>query len=225
MISARRTVDATVEPVTLAQAQAQCRIVGDQDDALLTTYIAAARRYAEKQLGRAILAQTWLLSRDIFPGYLHGRLSGLPCTVNTLWLTGKFPQLSMQLPWPNLISVESVTYLDGTGARQTLDPSLYAVDSNAEPARIVPAPGTYWPATLWGRSDAVQVTYTAGYGTDPSDVPASVQLAILGLVAHWYENRESVVLTSSPNAVTIVPQFVDELLESEAAPAVFDLEA
>ena len=39
---------------------------------------------------------------------------------------------------------------------------------------------------------------------------------MLGLVGHSYQNRKSVVLASSPNSSTIVPQFVDDLLADES---------
>jgi hypothetical protein len=223
MISLKRTVAPTLEPVTLDQAKAQCRVDGDDDDSLILLYIQAAREYAEARLGRAILEQTWRFSRSSFYPRRFGR-HGLYALGSVSCEEFYFHLPSILLPKPSLIAVLSIQYLDPTGALQTLDPSQYAADADAEPARIVPAPGCCWPATLWHRPDAVQVTYTAGYGATAADVPASVQLAILGLTAHWYENRESTVLTASPNASTIVPQFVDSHLQNEEAPAIFTFE-
>jgi hypothetical protein len=226
MIALQRTVDATVEPVTLGLAADHCVIDADTENELLSVYIKAAREYAEKYTGRAFLEQTWRLSLDRFPGWMTEpwRLGTTSRPGFGFSYSGFLGPAPILLPRPRLMAVASVTYLDPSGVRQTLNPSLYAVDADAEPARILPKPGTYWPSTAYGRSDVVQVTYTAGYGDTPDTVPASVQLAILGLVAHWYENRESVVLTNSTNAVTVVPKFVDSLLDSEAAPPIFSFE-
>ena len=220
-----RTIGPALEPVTLAQAKAHCRVTTDNDDALFATYIQAAREYAERQTSRSFLQQTWRLSLGHFPRFSHrvaqegfrgyessGYSSGYGCGSWSL-------PSPILLPQPPLIGIGDVTYLDPNGTRQTLDPTLYTVNGDAEPSTILPAPGTWWPATLPGQSNAVQVTYVAGYGNAAAAVPAAVQLAILGLVAAWYENRESVVLTNSTDAVTVVPQFVDSLLDSVACTA------
>ena len=45
---------AAAEPITLAEARAQCRIDGTDEDALLTIAIAAARSRAEHETGRRV---------------------------------------------------------------------------------------------------------------------------------------------------------------------------
>lgn len=220
MLSLVRTVDPAIEPVTVAQAKQHCRVDTDADDTLFETYITAARIHAEKQTNRALLNQTWKLSLDRFPGYQPWNLGSPFAPVvgrafSTEYVCGQYMQPPLLLPKPPLIAVESIQFYDISGTLQTLDPSAYVVGSDSEPAMIFPVPFTWWPACIWGRPDAVQVTYTAGYGTEAEDVPANIVLAILGLIAHWYENRESVVLTNSTNAVTTIPQFVDALLGDE----------
>lgn len=197
-----RTIDAAVEPVTLAMARKQCRVEVDDDDQLLTLYIKAARQYCEKVTDRAVLQQTWRLTLRNFPnyGWIHQRDGSLP-----LWR-----RPGILLPKPRLIAVASITYLDTTGERQTLDPSLYNVEPDALPARITPARGKTWP---YGTE--VQVTYTAGYGDTAAAVPATVQMAMLLLIGHWYENREATVLPSSGTGVVSVPLGLEELLQEE----------
>jgi uncharacterized phiE125 gp8 family phage protein len=46
------------------------------------------------------------------------------------------------------------------------------------------------------------VTWTAGYGGTPADVPEPFQVAALQLIAHWYATREAV---NVGNIVTEVP--------------------
>ena len=204
--SLTRTIAPTSEPLTMAQVLAQCRIDSApsvDETALLKTYIQAAREYCENQTQRAFIQQTWRLSLSGFPRHRYDSLH-------------PWRAKAILLPRPKLIGIVGVQYYDATGTLQVLDPSLYVVDIDGEPGGVIPAPGTAWPATIIGRPDAVQITYTAGYGNSAAAVPAGIQLAMLGLVGHWYENRESVVLTSSPNSSTIVPQFVDDLLADES---------
>lgn len=197
-----RTIDATVEPVSLLTAKKQCRVEIDSDDDLIGIYIKAAREYCEKQTDRAFLQQTWRLTLRTFPRHRLNRHSGRP------WETFRLP--AILLPKPKLIGIVSITYLDITGTRQTLDPSLYTFNPDAEPARVTPAPGKFWPF-----GTEVQVTYTAGYGNSPAAVPASISLAMLLLIGHWYENREASVLPASGTGVVSIPLGVDALLEEE----------
>jgi hypothetical protein len=224
MISIVRTVDPTVEPVSVSEAKQHCRVIEDADDDYITGLITAARIHAERQTNRAFLQQTWRMSLDRFPGYQPWNLGSPFAPVvgrqfSTEYVCGRYMQPPLLLPRPKLIAVASLEYIDINGELQTMDPGDYVVGGDSEPAMLFPLPFTWWPATTWGRPDAVQVTYTAGYGSTADDVPENVKLAIKGLVAHWYENRESSVLTNSSNAVTTIPQFVDALLDDEAFPA------
>ena len=75
----------------------------------------------------------------------------------------------------------------------------FIVDGVSEPARVFPGIATpkgqpvagNWPSVLYV-PNAVQIHFTAGYGTDPSDVPANCITAIMQVVADCYENREPV---------------------------------
>jgi uncharacterized phiE125 gp8 family phage protein len=221
MISLVRTVDPTSEPVTVAEAKLHCRQDNDADDAIFTSLITAARIYAEKRTNRAFIEQTWRMSLDKFPGYQPWNLGSpfapsLGRSMASEYVCGKWIQPPLLLPLPRLISVASVQYYDASGELQTLDTADYIVAGDSEPAMLFPIPYTWWPPTVWGRPDAVQVTYTAGYGADATSVPENIKLAMKGMIAHWYENRESVALTNSTNAVTTLPQYVDALLDDEA---------
>lgn len=215
MYSLDRITDATVEPVSIAQAKSHCRVSGDEDNALFAAYLKAARMLCEEATGRAFLQQTWRLSRDHFPEW---QMSGLnPVTLQAPHWSGYYlpPVL---LPRTNLIGIVSVTYLDFSGTRQTLDPALYMTDADGSPASLSPAAACIWPAVL-PTPGSVQVTYKAGFGTTADAVPAPLQLAILQLVAHWYENREATVLPESGAGPVSIPFGVDALL----APYVVEL--
>ncbi len=164
----------TFEPVTLAEAKSHCRVDISDDDALITSQITAARAYLEHTFGRAIAAQTVLLHLAAFPGV---------CRTN--------PRGAIKLPRPPLASVTHVKYYDGSGTLTTLDSSAYQVDDVREPGELVVAPGVDWPEAQEDRVGAVQVTYVAGVATAGAIDPR-IKQAVLMLVGHWYENRETV---------------------------------
>lgn len=153
---------AASQPVTLAEAKAQCRVQHSDEDGFIEGLIAAATEHVEKQTGRAILPQTWRLTLERFSD-------------------------EITLPQSPLRSVTSVTYIPPVGAAQTLASSVYAVDATSTPGRIVLATDQEWPETL-DSVNAVTIEYQAGYTT----APAPIKHAILLLVAHWYANREAV---------------------------------
>lgn len=154
-------VPGAVQPVTLEQARAQCRVDGADEDALLGTYISVATQAAADRLQRTLVPTRWRLTLDRFPD-------------------------AIELAMPPIVSVESVKYIDTTGTQQTLDPQDYTLDSVSEPGYLVPAVGRAWPLTQ-DRVNAVEVEYTAGYAG--SAVPEPLAAWILLAVADLYENR------------------------------------
>lgn len=166
----KRTVDATVEPVSLAEARAYLRVDSTSEDALITRLIKVARQRCEEWEWRSYLSQTWELKCDAFP-------------------TGGDP---FYLPRPPLIAVTSIAYVDTAGAGQTTSASVYAVDTHSVPGRVALAYGQTWP-TAREQVNAVTVTYTAGYGTAPTTAPDATKQLILLLVSYYFENRDLII--------------------------------
>ncbi|MGQ0589312.1 MAG: head-tail connector protein [Sphingosinicella sp.] len=164
-----------LEPVSLAEARAHCRVDLPDDDGLLAGYILAARQWAETYLRRALVTQTFELT-----------------------LEGFSPEIV--LPRPPHQSVTSIQYLDGAGTLQTLAASEYQVDlsSGSLAARIRPAYLKTWPTTRLDSYDAVRVRYVAGYGANPWNGPDAIRSAILLLLGHLYRFRETVTAGSTP---------------------------
>lgn len=156
------------EPLTYAEAAGHLRVETPTDETYITSLVVAARQWAERYLGRALVTQTWERVLD------------------------RFPCGAIVLGMGRLASVTSVTYLDAAGASQTLGTSAYQVDDVSEPGRVLQAPSTYWPSTEAGRVNAVRVRFVAGYGA-ASAVPVPIKAAMLLLVGHLYEHRESEV--------------------------------
>ncbi|MCO5129745.1 MAG: hypothetical protein M9932_04175 [Xanthobacteraceae bacterium] len=148
-----------VEPLTAAEAKSRLGIGAEMADAAMESFVKAARQTIDGQdgwLGRALNTQKWKLL-----------LAGFPCE-------------PIRIPLPPLISVDSVKYYDGTGALQTVDPVDYREIGGARPELVAV---TSWPGTAQ-RDDAVEITFTAGYGPDGSDVPEPIRSAIALMVSH-----------------------------------------
>lgn len=159
------TVTVVVPPapiITLDEAKAHLRVEGTEDDDYITGLIAAATAWIDGPggwLGRALGEQTLELR------------------------TRCFSRSVLDLPYPPIISVESVKYLDSSGVEQTIDPALYEVGLSG----VTAAYGTSWP-TARSVEEAVRVRYVAGYA---DGVPASIRHALLMLVAEFYARREA----------------------------------
>ena len=89
----------------------------------------------------------------------------------------------------------SIAYTDSAGDAQTLAAANYqtSLSTNDGPARIKSAYGLTWPATRGDTYGAVVVTFVAGYA-DATAVPLTIKHATAFLVAHWFRQRESVIV-------------------------------
>ena len=163
--SLKRLAAATETCVTLAEAKAQCRVDGSDENFLITAYIHAATEAAEQIAGRAIMPQIWQLTHDGMPAFF-------------------------ELTRPNVLSIVSLTYIDTNGIMQTLPSTNYALDDADDIgfAYVVPAWGVSWPAT-GGQMNSAVLTYQAGYAS-AAQVPASVKAWVLLMTASLYANRE-----------------------------------
>lgn len=207
-MTVREITAPSVEPITLAQAKEWCRIDSDdtsQDTTVLPMLIAAMRRYAEHLTGRAFIQRSLQL---VMPGWPPLTDPCLP------------PQI--ELPFPPLGEVTSITYLDINGVEQTLATDQYTVHDWREPALVVPAYLAVWPYTRFAM-DAVRVNFTAGYAPvgSPQDsvayqatvLPTNLLLWMHARIATLYEQREQLVIDARA-AMDVLPRnFADGLLD------------
>jgi uncharacterized phiE125 gp8 family phage protein len=194
MLSFKITTPPVVEPVSLVLAKQHLRVDFPDDDTLISAYITAARQWAEVYCKRAFFNQTIVLSLDAFPLYAGGSTVP-PSQQRNYQYSAYWDCLAIRLPRPSAVQVTSIVYLDQTNTLQTLDPSAYYVDVTSEPARIVPTPSFTWPTTQLYLPGCVQITYVAGSygdGVEVNTCPGTVVAAILLMVSHLYEHRETV---------------------------------
>jgi uncharacterized phiE125 gp8 family phage protein len=174
----------TEEPVSISEAEEHLRVETADEYKHVERLITAARQYVEDYTWRALVTQTWELVLD------------------------EFPDGEVELRKGRLSSVTSITYYDTAGTLQTLAPAAYQVDDASDPGRVLPAPGASWPDTQAERVNAVRVRFVAGYG-NAAAVPQAIKAAMLLLIGHLYEHRESEVIGT---IVTPLNFAVDALL-------------
>lgn len=185
MISHSLITPPLVEPVTLVEAKAHARVSHDDDDALLTGLLRAARQWCEHYTRRAFIAQSWALSLSTSPS-----------------------KRFVELPRAPALGVTSVYLYDEEDVAILWDAANYYVDVGGDPARLVLREGAVWPALIRDVGGMV-IEYTAGYGADGVSVPHGIKLAILQLVTHWYEHRGEAI---TGEAIVKTPLTIEALL-------------
>jgi uncharacterized phiE125 gp8 family phage protein len=135
------------------------------DDDLIDQLILAATYWCEDWQGRTYVSRARTEYLDTFPA-------------------------TIELPFPPLVSVQSIKYIDTDGVQQTLSSALYRVDTGAEPGRVTPAYNESWPS-IRNVTSAIEIAYTAGYGAG-ADVPDQVKAAIKLMIGHLYRHRDAV---------------------------------
>ena len=197
-MTTRVTTAPTVEPLTLAEAKVHLRedLTDAGNDALITSLIVAAREACEHRVGRALMLQSLEATLDAFPA-----------------ATTDNPDAAIELVMPPVIDITSVTYTATDGTSTVLSSGAYELDARREPARLVPAYGTSWPATR-DVTAAVRVRYRSGYSTSATAsvaqaaVPAAIRQWMLLAIGDMYERR-----TASGERPAVRHDFVDALLD------------
>jgi len=166
-----------IEPVTLVAAKAFLRVEMTDDDDLIGALITAARVHVEVATRRVLITQSWRLYRDDWPrdGLLELRVTPLQ-------------------------SVQSVIVYDAAGDPVTLSPTLYQLDLQSVPARLILKQPieTLMPGQLL---NGIEIDVTAGYGATGVSVPQPLQLAMMMLVARWYESRDGTAIGTVPGSI------------------------
>ena len=174
----------SVEPITLTEAKVSLSIDDDIDNADITRGIAAARKKAEKYMGRSLITQTLELALDHFPD-------------------------DIELPRSPVQSISSIKYLDSDGVEQTFSNTKYALDNYSHRHWALLAAGESWPST-YDAANAVKVRYVAGYGNAGSDVDEDIIEAMLKLIGHWVRFQAQAESGIGP---TRIPMQFHELLD------------
>jgi uncharacterized phiE125 gp8 family phage protein len=165
------------EPVSIETAKSFLRVDHSNDDTLIASLVKAAREKGEDLARRAFITQTLEQIFDEWPS------DG----VFALWR-------------PPLQSVTSIKYTDSDAVEHTLSASDYTVDINSQPGQV-------WidnvPSDELTDSGGIVVRFVAGYGVTAASVPERIKIAILSLVAYWYETRDIGNIPSGVNEMFV----------------------
>lgn len=167
-------------PVSLAEIKAHAVVDHDDDDVLLTSYLAAAVATIDGPggIGWCCCTQTWRLTLDGFP-----RSIVLPLA-----------------PVANDAAI-SITYVDADGEIQTLASDHFRLSGGV----VDPAFGECFPTPRRIRG-AVTIEFAAGVAA--ADVAEDLRLAVKMIVADWYANREAAAAkTISGTATDILDRY------------------
>lgn len=181
----RRIVPPNVEPVTVDEAKAHLRVEHDEDDDLIGLLIMAAREWAEAFTGRKLITQTW-----------------------AIWLPA-WPPARFRLPLSPVQSVTSIVYTPVGGAETTVSADTYAL---APDETLWLAREAAWPTEEISLPKGVTITVKVGYGDAATNVPKRFVQAMLLMLGHWYEHRESV---NVGNITSEIPLGAEMLLWQE----------
>lgn len=202
-----------LDPISLEEAKAHCRVSSDTEDGLLAGYVLAARHYAENWTRRAFLTQSWALTLDHgWPAHhdldhhSHRRYGyhGIGHFSSHHWHS------RIVLSRPPLQAVDSITYVDTDGIIQILGTDQYLV-AKADTGEwyIEPAYRVIWPQVR-PQMAAITVAFTAGYGDTPGSLPEELRMGMLLLIGQWFDNRTAISLGS---AVSELPNAVQALID------------
>jgi len=155
-------VSAPANPITVADVKSYAQIDYTSDDALIGRLATQAREWVEAYTRRKLGQHQLALRLD------------------------EFPKKGIELPFPPLVSVDSITYLDTDGATQTLSASAYRVDAVDvdKAARIVESYGNTWPG-IRQTTGSVVVTFTCGW----SSIPQTVLNAVYDYTRALYDHH------------------------------------
>jgi hypothetical protein len=187
--------------------------LGEQDAPeqtyIMNTLVAAASRTATLTLRRALIQ------------------TGFECDCLPHELERRGCSLVLELSYPPVTTIDAVTY-GGTPLVEDTDYTVLKLADAVTPTQ----PGTllfnrglfgygccggHWYSPGWGyygcgclaTQEPLCVTYHAGYGLDPADVPGDIQAWLLLRVAALYQNREET--TGRYGSIDKMP-FVESLL-------------
>lgn len=178
------------EPLTIEEVQEAASIDDDlitspSEQAYINGLIKSARFAAEAATRRVFITQEWEITLERFPGRY------------------------ITIPLPPLQSITSIKYVDNNGVQQTLDSSVYIVDTSSEPGVITPAYDEVWPTPRF-QLNSVIIRFVAGYGT-AADVPEGIKLWMKFMIKTAYDQRERFVIGSRISEVNT--EYIDGLLD------------
>jgi uncharacterized phiE125 gp8 family phage protein len=195
-----QTVDAALEPLSLADAKLHAYIDISATDSLVTALITVARRWVELFCSNALITQSWIVTYDFCD------------TFEGLW----WHKRRIRLPQSPIQSITAITTYDKDNNATVFDAANYRLSGD----RVVLNDSASWPSNL-RLYDSLKIEFKAGFGNTADKVPPNIILAMKMLVAQWYEQRGAItddILATGNMQMLPVPFGVNALLSKYKVP-------
>ncbi|KKL74147.1 hypothetical protein LCGC14_2067800 [marine sediment metagenome] len=173
------------EPVVWVDMKVHMRVSSNTEQTLGEALITSARAYIENWTSRTLITTVYDYTLDSRPS-------------------------SIELPRAGVQSITSVTITDEDGSDIIVTASNYRLDTTGEIDKVVLKSDGEWGETVEPFTH-MTVRFVAGYGDAASSIPAPIIAATKILVAHWFENRELIVVGT--NTTPEIEMTVTALLE------------
>ena len=181
------TAKPSIEPVTLQEVKDFARVTNSAEDSLINQFIQDARLYCERVTGRKFITQTIEQYDD-----------GLTTINSDEWWTGNrlgsindlYGERCITMEFLPVQSITQVDTIDQSNAETLYASTNYYLDNYDDDMRskMVLNTGASFSIDLRPRNN-IKLTYVAGYGDNPTDVPSDIRRAIISLSAQMYFNR------------------------------------
>ncbi len=152
------------EPLTSEEARLWLKEPNTLETPNITRLITSGREWIERQTNRCLVSTA---IKEYFPAFSE----------------------ELELQKGKVSAVSKVEYYDADDVLRELSSTVYEADTKREPAVIRCKDAQVWPITS-SRANAVQVTYTAGYG-GAAAVPERLKTLLLLYVSFFFENRQA----------------------------------
>lgn len=184
----------TMLPVAVETARRYLRALEDELD-LVDLSVRAAVESVEDYTGRCLVTRTFCQQLDRWPSTAQ-----TDCNANLIRST--LPAVRyIALERTPLLAITTLKYYpEDLTAQATINSANYSANVSVAPGRLSLL-DSYSLPSLATRFDAVELTYTCGYGTAEVDMPQMLLIAILQLARHCYDNPSAVAdgrLTEMP---------------------------
>lgn len=174
---------ATVDPVSTQELRDFARLDDAIDSNFINSFIKASTMFCEEYTNKSFINRTLKMSLDGVAEVDIPLREGV--TVGPIEI---FYNRHIELPKSPVSSVTHIKYYNDSDTESTWATSNYYVDTQSDPAKILLRDGGTWPTNL-RKANGIEITYVSGYGSNRSDTPEAIRVAIMQMALFMYEHR------------------------------------
>ena len=184
-----QTIEPLQPPLILRDVKDQLRVDIDDEDAHITSLIETATSEAQSRNAIQIIDSTYTLELDWFPG----------------------DSMPIRFDINPVDSITKIEYIDENGDAQTWANNLYELKKGRK-AELRPINGETYPSTDEAYN-VVTITFIAGFGLSPKDVPSGLRNALMMMVAHYFDFRHHVSVKPGEAEEVPYPKAINKALD------------